>query len=84
MPCNKIAGCTLIYPLFWGTNRGAIFVMIILQRYILGQMKGGAVMAKKNGGGTSPYAGNSGNPVNATGIKKGGTTSIKIITPKGK
>ncbi len=41
-------------------------------------------MAKNTGGGVNPYAGNSGAPVNATGIKKNGTTTVKIITPKGR
>ena len=40
-------------------------------------------MQKKNGGGSNPYAGNAGTPVKATNIKKGGTTSVKIIKPKG-
>lgn len=40
-------------------------------------------MAKKNGCGGNPYAGNSGTPVKATNIKKGGTTSVKITKPKG-
>lgn len=40
-------------------------------------------MAKKNGGGANPYAGNSGAPVKATGIKKGGATSVSIKKPKG-
>jgi hypothetical protein len=40
-------------------------------------------MAKKTGGGANPYAGNSGAVVKATNIKKGGTTSVKIIKPKG-
>ena len=39
-------------------------------------------MAKKKNGGKSPYVGNSGKPVVATGIKKT-TNSIKIKTPKG-
>ena len=37
---------------------------------------------KKNCGGKNPYAGNSGKPVVASGIKKS-TNTIKIITPKG-
>lgn len=41
-------------------------------------------MAKKGGGGSNPYAGNSGTPVNATNIKKGGATGVRIITSKGK
>ena len=40
-------------------------------------------MAKKSGG-KSPYIGNSGTPVIASGIKKGGVTSVKIIKPSGK
>ena len=39
---------------------------------------------KGNGGKVSPYAGNSGDAVHGTNIKKGGTGSGNIITPKGK
>lgn len=42
-------------------------------------------MAKKGGGGASPYAGNGNQPVKAPYIKSNaGTQSIKIITTKGK
>lgn len=40
-------------------------------------------MAKKGGGGANPYGGNAGNVVHGTNIKKGGTTGVHIITPKG-
>jgi hypothetical protein len=46
--------------------------------------KGGEIMAKKSGGGASPYVGNGNTPVKAPHIKGGGTESVKIITPKGK
>ena len=44
--------------------------------------KEGVFMAKTKCGGKNPYAGNSGKPVVATGIKKT-TNTIKIKTPKG-
>ena len=39
---------------------------------------------KEYGGKVSPYAGNSGNVVHGSNVKKGGTGSSNVITPKGK
>ena len=41
------------------------------------------VMAKKTGGGASPYGGNSGAVVKGPNIKKSGATSVTIKVPKG-
>lgn len=32
MPCNKMAGCTWIYPRFWGINRSNFLGMIKLAK----------------------------------------------------
>lgn len=70
MPPNR----RIFFGMIWVRTR----VLILVQK----TRKEGVFMAKTKCGGKNPYAGNSGKPVAATGIKKT-TNSIKIKTPKG-
>lgn len=69
---------------FWGINRSGFFGNIKVAKNNAIRRKEDASMAKKGGGGASPYVGNGNTPVKAPHIKGGGTESVKIITPKGK